>query len=106
MRNLRKGFTLVEVIISLALIVIVVGIIGYLGVFCLVCKGNFHVYTDTQALKAIQVDNPEYVKVINIERHAVAYTKVTAEDGSGTRADFLLDTNIFQNRKVVTEEIE
>jgi len=85
MRNVRKGFTLVELIICFILVVEV-----FIGIcYCLIGRtiicGNFY------------ISEPEYNEVVLLKRGYWSYAEATAKAENGFQKVFYLDTDILQN---------
>ena len=97
MRSKKKGFTVLELLIVVVLLFIIVGgVVIYGGIICGVCKGNYWV-SNNSALIAIQLDNPEIVRVLKIDRNIFARSEVIAEEENGDRRVFLIDADVFWN---------
>jgi len=99
----QKGFTLVEIIIVVVLILFlaVPALIG--GVYYTVLAGNFWV-TPSGALQCAERENPAIVSVDYIDRNVYAPTKVEALDADGTKYVFDLDANILFDKTCTPAE--
>jgi len=96
MRNARKGFTLVELIICFMLVDVVFIGIAYCLVGRTIICGNFYI-SETKALKVISASEPEFNEVVLLKRGAWSYAEATAKAENGFQKVFYLDTDILQN---------
>ncbi len=99
MKN-RKGFTLLELMIVYVILMSIIVVVDYYLIGGILIKGNYWVSEKT-ALKAIQIDNPDYIKIVKLNRNVKAYSVAIAEDKNGDRKSFALNTNILQNIDVI-----
>jgi hypothetical protein len=96
MNSSERGYTLSEVFILLFTLAVMICIM--VGVMTAI-TGNFWI-TEPGVLKAIQLQDPNVVKVLNVERHAFYYSMVLVERKDGRRVLYVVDSNIFFNYTV------
>lgn len=97
----RKNTGGFEAMIGLIFLISVVCFVGfYVIVGCVIIKGNYWL-TEKSALSAINVDNPEYVKIISLDRNVKAWSVVLAETKNGDRRSFSMNTNVCQDVNIV-----
>jgi len=94
----EKGFTVIELIIVVALIAIVVIGIGFLTLRC-----NFY-YTEQGVLTQLQEEHEQsgFVKIFKsgTERNVYAYSVISVQDNEGNKYEFCLDTSVFFDYKL------
>lgn len=95
----KRGFTLIELIIVIAVIVI---IIGWFGAGGIILKGNYW-FTEESVLKELRIDYPNVSSILKTERNVYSYSKILVENKDGSRAIFLLDSNVLFNYKFFPE---
>lgn len=109
MKTSKKAFTTIKLLIHMTTIAILVSIpfviwgTFWIGIGLTVCKGNYWVQED-KILKAIQVDNPEIIKIIAHERNIYHKSITIAEDKENNRYTFYVDTDVLQNVSVSKEK--
>lgn len=88
----EKGFTFIEVMVAVVICVLVVFVLFYgtLG------KGNFW-FTREGVLREIQVDDPDVVRVVRVNRNILRFSEIEVENKEGVRSVYRLDTNVLFN---------
>ncbi|MFA5358440.1 MAG: prepilin-type N-terminal cleavage/methylation domain-containing protein [Patescibacteria group bacterium] len=89
----NKGFTLVELILFIAIIGIVVLIFGALGA---VVMGNYWVDKD-EAMNCIKTIDPTISAIDRLEKKVYWSTVATAKNTDGVEKKFLIDANVFRS---------
>jgi len=92
----KNVFTIITFLIPF--IVIIALLITLFGSYIII-TGDFWV-SEESALKVIQVNNPEFIKVIRLNRSFLKESEILVEDKNGNRREFKIESNILQSVKV------
>ena len=96
---MARGFTLFELMFTFVIIFVVIIGLGWYVVGRAVFCGN-QWFFDSAAIQAVQVDHPEYVKVVKAERNVYDLSRVLVETKDGERKTFCIDGDVFVNLDV------
>jgi prepilin-type N-terminal cleavage/methylation domain-containing protein len=98
-KTLRKsGFTIVELLMVVAIIAFIVGVIGF-GFIGVVCMGNQY-FTPDGVLKKVQLTNTDAVALVDTERNIFRKSVITVKMRSGLTARYRVDSNVLFNYAV------
>lgn len=91
-----KGFTLIELLIAVFAFVFVGIVVCYLGIAGALIMGN-QWFTEDGALRTVQVNHPDAVRVMDAERNVFRHSVITIEHKNGGRGRYCLDSDIMFN---------
>jgi len=89
----------------------VYSIVGWLVIYFFWCRlifcGNFWSMNDENVLREVQINNPEYVRVVDIDRNWYNYSEAIVETepdpvtGEAKRRTFTFNSNVIQEVSLV-----
>jgi len=84
-----------HLLIVIAILLIVVGFLGYYVVIGCVFKANFW-FTEDGVLRELKVDRPLVTKILKTERHPIDKSVIVVEE-DGQRYKYCLDSSVLFN---------
>jgi prepilin-type N-terminal cleavage/methylation domain-containing protein len=93
----QKGYTLIELLITIAILAIVIGILFWFVIIGVAVKGNMY-FTEEGVLRELKVEHPGIEKVVKTERNIMDFSKLMVLE-KGENKTYCLDSDILFNYK-------